>query len=364
MTDYSGVQMEYENVGMTFREFLSRIRLSVKDKYDFPAEVIKANGVTIATLGNFSASSGKPKSKKTFNVSAIVAAALSHEKVLEYTVTLPPDKPRVLYIDTEQSRYHCLKVLNRILRMANLPVDEDCDNLDFLVLREYDPEQRCKIIDSALRSDRDIGLVVIDGLRDLLRDINNSNESVSLIQNLMSWSSRFDLHIHTVIHLNKGDDNTRGHLGSELNNKAETVLQITKGGENGVLSEVKAMHIRDMEFPPFAFRINEQGLPELAGKYRMEREKRYTIETIPESVHRIVLAEIFSENQPLAYKELTESMMKRYAEHDFARCRNVINDLRQYLLTVGAIRKDGRNYCFNPDFKLPPKASGSDTETV
>ena len=33
-----------------------------------------------------------------------------------------------------------------------------------------------------------------------------------LINLLMRWSSGYNLHIHTVLHLNKGDDNTRGHI--------------------------------------------------------------------------------------------------------------------------------------------------------
>lgn len=58
------------------------------------------------------------------------------------------------------------------------------------------------------------GFVVIDGIRDLMYDINNPSESVELINDLMRWSSMHDLHIHTVLHLNKGDDNTRGHIGT------------------------------------------------------------------------------------------------------------------------------------------------------
>ena len=63
---------------------------------------------------------GKAKSKKTFNVSAIVAAALKNGTVLRYVAELQEDKRKVLYVDTEQSPYHCLKVMTRILRMAGL----------------------------------------------------------------------------------------------------------------------------------------------------------------------------------------------------------------------------------------------------
>jgi hypothetical protein len=64
------------------------------------------------------------------------------------------------------------------------------------------------------------------------------------------------------LHLNKGDDNTRGHLGTELNNKAETILQITKDEFDKDVSSVTAMFICDRDFEPFTFRINADSLPE------------------------------------------------------------------------------------------------------
>ena len=94
-------------------------------------EILKANGTVVGTLGNFSASIGKAKSKKTFNVSAIVAAALKNGTVLLYSAELPKDKRKILYVDTEQSPYHCLKVMERILRMAGLPTDRDSEHFEF-----------------------------------------------------------------------------------------------------------------------------------------------------------------------------------------------------------------------------------------
>ena len=39
-------------------------------------------------------------------------------QVLNYTAELPENKRKILYVDTEQSTYHCAKVAKRILRMA------------------------------------------------------------------------------------------------------------------------------------------------------------------------------------------------------------------------------------------------------
>ena len=68
------------------------IHLKVTDTYEVPPEILWVNGSTIGTLGNFSASTGKAKSKKTFNISAIVAAAselLSDSFRSDYQSSLP-----------------------------------------------------------------------------------------------------------------------------------------------------------------------------------------------------------------------------------------------------------------------------------
>ena len=72
----------------------------------------------------------------------------------------------------------------------------------------------------------------------------------------MEWSSKFDLHIHCVLHLNKGDNNVRKHIGTVRRcNKAETVLVIAKQ-ENPAISEVHAFAYLREGVP--AFRLYRQ----------------------------------------------------------------------------------------------------------
>ncbi|KAA5434899.1 mobilization protein, partial [Bacteroides cellulosilyticus] len=99
---------------------LSESLIKATDTYQTPPQIIWLDNSTIATLGNFSASTGKAKAKKTFNVSALVAASLANGKVLNYRASLPEGKRKILYVDTEQSRYHCHNVLERILKLAGL----------------------------------------------------------------------------------------------------------------------------------------------------------------------------------------------------------------------------------------------------
>lgn len=207
----------------TFPELLKYFTMKITDVEDCPPEVIKVDDKVFGTLGNFSIITGKLKSGKTFNVSAIAAAAICGRKVLNYTVTLPADRKTVLYIDTEQARPHCRTVIRRIYKMAGM-THQDKSNLMFCPLRELNDVMRIAFIEKCLKEFPTIGLVIIDGIRDLLKDINSQTESNLVVNKLMEWTAYYDNHIVGVLHQNKNDDNTRGALGTETNNKAESTM--------------------------------------------------------------------------------------------------------------------------------------------
>ena len=299
------------------------------------------------------------KSKKTFNVSAIVAASLKNGTVLRYVAELPEEKRKILYVDTEQSHYHCLKVMKRILRLAGLPDDRDNEHLEFLALRKYTPEQRIRIVEQAIYNTPDIGLVIIDGIRDMVYDINSPGESTRIISKLMQWTDDRQIHIHTILHQNKGDENARGHIGTELNNKAETVLLVEKDKSNGDISNVSAMHIRAMDFEPFAFRINDNALPELIEGYRPEAKKPGRPEEekfdpyrhITEQQHRIALEAAFGLKEEYGYKDLETALIKSYmsvgVKLNHQKAVSLITMLRNKRMIV---QENGRKYTFKPDF--------------
>ncbi|MEQ2566735.1 AAA family ATPase [Phocaeicola vulgatus] len=312
-------------------------QIKATDTYETPPQIIWIDNSTIATLGNFSASTGKAKSKKTFNVSAIVAASLAGRQILNYRAHLPEGKQQVLYVDTEQSRSHCHNVLERILRLAGLPTTCDNENLDFICLREYSPSVRIEVIDYALRQGKGYGLVIIDGIRDLMLDINSTGESVEVINKMMEWSSKYNLHIHCVLHLNKGDNNVRGHIGTEMSNKAETVLVISKSNENPAISEVHALHIREKEFKPFAFTVDEGGLPVMAENHSFdgnasERSKNRTgFMNLSVEQHREALSIAFGDKPIKGFENVLQAMMTAYEAIGFKRGRSVMIKLLQYL---------------------------------
>ena len=328
-------------------------RLFVTDEFAAPPVILRVDDSVIGTLGNFSASTGKAKSKKTFNVCAIVAAAMTGGTVLNYSASLPPERRRILYVDTEQSRFHCKRVLCRILRLAGLPTDVHPPLLEFLCLRGYATKERLRKIEEAIYDLDDLGLVVIDGIRDLAHDINSPGEATDLITKLMQWTDERRIHIHTVLHLNKGDDNTRGHLGTELNNKAETVLQITKDDFDRDISSVAAMHIRDRDFEPFAFRINADALPELVEDYQPRQTtatKSFDYAEVCEAKHREALELLIFEDDRVSFSSLIGPFQSSYASIGHSFSINKAKQLKVFLENKRMIVKEDKFFRYNPDF--------------
>ena len=336
--------------------YLSKGAIRACDKITVPPKILFVGDCTIATFGNFSASTGKAKSKKTFNISAMVAAAVTNTTVLNYRACLPEGKRSILYFDTEQSKYHCHTVLERIYKLSGLSLQKDDPRLMFWGLREYTPKLRIAVIDYALRKYEGVGLVIIDGLRDLMYDINNGKEATDVMTVLMAWTSVYDLHIHTVLHLNKNDNNPRGHIGTELENKAETVLIISKNIQNNSISEVKPMHMRDKEFTTFAFHIDDNRLPVLDScmSVTVVKPREKSLVSLDNEVHKEILCRLFEEHAPSKYSELVELVSQAYEAAGYKRGMNGIKNLIKLLSSKGIIAKEGNVYTYKSEcFESP-----------
>ena len=337
--------------------YMEESAVSANGAYEQSPVVLMVDDAAIGTLGNFSASIGNAKSKKNFNVTAIAASALKNGTGLKYRSSFPEDKRTVLYIDTEQGRHHCQKVLKRILRLAGLPEDKNPDNLIMLALRKYAPPIRLAIVEQAIGTIPDLGLVIIDGIRDFLYDINSPSEATNIISRFMQWTDDRQIHIHTILHQNKNDENARGHIGTELNNKAETVMQVEVDKMDRTVSVVEAIHIRDREFEPFAFRINDEVLPELLDSYQPQEKKIGRpakkpfdpYKEISESVHRAALDAAFTNVCITSYDDYLERLKEGYALQNIKLGHNKAVKVATFLGNKRMVIKEGKEYKINPD---------------
>lgn len=265
----------------------------------------------IGTLGNFSLVIGKAKSRKTFAVGTAIAAAVKQDRILNRFVgNLPDDQQTVLYFDTEQSRHHVQRAVKRICSLCEIP---EPDNLKTYSLRSLLPMTRLELIRWAIYHTPGVGLVIIDGIRDLVYDPNDAETASHCASNLLKWTEELQIHILTVLHQNKGDTNARGHLGTELVNKAETVISISRDTENRDVSVVAPEYCRDKDFEPFAFSIDELGLPYLIDEVPIKTDtdaKKRTSTDLKSDEVQTIIRRAFSSDEQLRYSQLRINLME------------------------------------------------------
>ena len=275
---------------------------------------IKDDVVSIlGTLGNFSLIIGKAKAKKSFFINIAVSCALTNKYVLNRFIGgLPANQNQVLYFDTEQSKYHVQIAVRRICRQLNVTVPH---NLFTYHLRSLTPSQRLLLIEQEIYSNDKIGIVVIDGIVDLITSINDEAEATMIASKLLKWTEERNIHIITVLHQNKGNEQARGHIGSSLTHKSESVLSITKEESNPEVSTMKAEFCRNREPEPFSFEIDTDGLPiESVGfEPNARKEKSFNINQIEDYKLYQLLTESFSKEAEINYSELVRKIKIAYS---------------------------------------------------
>tara|TARA_R110002049_G_scaffold80452_4_gene204632 strand:- start:3327 stop:4451 length:1125 start_codon:yes stop_codon:yes gene_type:complete len=311
---------------------------------------------TIATLGNFSLLIGKAKSRKTFFVGLIVASFIRDATVLNTIKgTARRGKNEVILFDTEQGKFHLHRTVTRICKMSNM---SNPSKFKAYGLRKFKAVDRVKMIEDKIYSTPNLGLVVIDGVRDLVTSINDEEQASNMTSLLLKWTEELNIHIIVVLHQNKNDNNARGHLGAELVNKAETTLSVTKSLQDKRISIVEAEYCRDKEPEPFAFEIDDTGLPILADNWEARttsRKKGGENMEIEDFKKFQLLTSIFSKNQEYTYKELWIALQTEYkrqigvsisdakVKKMVGECKNegwVIQEAHRYPYKLGQYDKD------------------------
>ncbi len=189
--------------------------------------------------GELVAVTGKAKSGKTLFTSMLMACCVKEEVLqvqrpttrLEGNKSVPP--LRCLWYDTEQSEQSTQDILkNRILRLVgntDMPAVSVCDCYDVFNVRSLHYEKRLRLFDAAVQRFHP-DLVLLDGVRDLLADINDGVKAQDIVEHLMKLAQESGCCLVCVLHQNKGaeDRNLRGWIGTELMNKAFEVYSCEK----------------------------------------------------------------------------------------------------------------------------------------
>lgn len=267
--------------------------------------ILRIDGLPILTYSNFLVLIGKAKSRKTFFSMVLIAAMVTNRTVYNVSSSLLQSSRTVLFIDTEQSNFHVQLFCKRVAKLANLSEIELKANFRAFALRQHPTAQRFEAVRYLVENTDNLGCVVVDGLRDLITDINSQEQAVAIIDFLMSWTMQKNIGLITILHQNKNDLNARGAVGTEGINKAEATISITKDTKNKEVSIVSSEYSRNKEFEDFAFLINSDGIPEVCEMPASDSKKKIVepIEIFDER-HIEILQRVFKGIPSLGYSEL------------------------------------------------------------
>ena len=220
---------------------------------------------------------GQAKSGKT-NLIAMVLACCTRPAEDRHVLNMQriQEAPlKVMWIDTEQSQKSTQNILmHRIAKMLQEGKEEEGQPSDFpeelffvFNLRPALIEDRYDLLAEAVEAYKP-DLVVIDNIRDLVKDINDGVQAQTLIEGLMHMAEQYNCNITTVIHQNRSADNRglRGWLGTELMNKVFEVFTcqkiLQKQGEKPVFCIEQTLTRKYDIDEPMCYTIRDNGLPE------------------------------------------------------------------------------------------------------
>lgn len=193
-------------------------------------------GTPSCRAGNLTTLTAAVKAGKSATVGAMLAAPMAGKSTTADCLGWVADnwdgRP-LLHFDTEQSKEDWHELVKRATRRAGLertPRWVHSFHLKGL------PRQKKRMLFE--RTVREIGrtapkgffAIIIDGVADMVVDVNDPHESFGFIERLEWLSERYACPVICVIHLNPGKDSekSRGHLGSELERKAESNILLEK----------------------------------------------------------------------------------------------------------------------------------------
>lgn len=221
-----------------FKKRLAQSKKTLASRRFNPNDEVQADKIyftidneTIGTEGNLVTITGLPKAGKSTFLCALIASSILNDYIFGMRLYLRGDE-RIGFFDTEQSKYSFKKQVNRICKFAKV---KKLTNIDFFLLKEDESHDIVILINDYLQLMKNVKILVIDGLLDLLENMNDEGQSKRIIKTVKQWGHIYGCLIISVLHVGKKDGFSLGHLGSAADRYSQSVLIVEKE-KNGTLT--------------------------------------------------------------------------------------------------------------------------------
>ncbi|MEO8762560.1 MAG: hypothetical protein ABI388_13020 [Bacteroidia bacterium] len=204
------------------------------------------------TINVIQGKAGVHKSRLAETVCAsLLKTPHSHRDLLGFKTNLLT-RYAVCYVDTERNLSDQLPYsLQQIQIKAGYNVQDHPYGFDYISLLEFAREERFDMLNIYLehiRKQFPVHLfIVLDVITDCVFNFNDTKDSMKLIDMMNQSINRYDVTFLCLIHENPNSaDKARGHLGTEILNKASTVIQIgfEKDAQNHNTDLIKIAYLK------------------------------------------------------------------------------------------------------------------------
>jgi hypothetical protein len=189
---------------------------------------LELNGVRCGSAGNLTSIVALAGIGKSSVCEAISSAAINPSADnLGFCITI--QNPRVLYIDTERVHSDHWTSWKRVMKRAGVKEGENVDYVDwYAIVTLATVEEKRKLLEELLKKNT-YDFVLLDTVADFLTDVNSIEQTAELSNWMRGLANQHGFTAIVTIHSNpsqEGREKARGHLGSELIRRSETVFKL------------------------------------------------------------------------------------------------------------------------------------------
>jgi hypothetical protein len=249
------------------------------------------------TKGSLMVLTGKPKARKSTFLHTFIASCLKQDRIWGVSCELPPDQSIVL-VDTEQSLFD----LHRSLGLLSYTISTRlADHPRFAVYsaRSLDVEAIKDLILKILDHHSNCGVLALDGILDLVNDINDVRESKEAIRFIKKLCDDRNIAMIGIIHQNKATNFSMGHLGAFASRFCQSELAVLKNDDG--TSTMSATYMRSADdFDPIQI-----GWDPLHSRYDVSRNIVQSAEVVPpDYINRDTVKRVFDGRSAVMYRDL------------------------------------------------------------
>lgn len=324
-----------------------RVRLAVR-RFDLakpPPEPVARffiNGKAVCTPGNLTNLIAQAKAGKSAFIAAIMAAKIVAEfgsqdrDCLGVTSTAAAGWV-ILHIDTEQAPFDHHALMKRALRRAG--VEEAPAWLHSYGLAGYAAGELRgalkTLLEDIVADGNRLFAVIVDGIADLVCDVNDPEECNAFVAELHGLAIAYDCPVINIIHENPNSDNGkgRGHLGSQLERKAESNLRLRKTDEVTVVFSEKMRRAPILEKDGPRFRWSDEAGMHVSVESAGDAARDVELEDL-----RDLAAEVLGDGAPKGWSKLIEGIQEARNIKSSTTAEKRIKRMK----ALGVIRSAGR----------------------